>query len=175
MRQRRNRYRREAWIAVRREEIDFCHEAKKKSISPWGVNRREAWRNRFFAVRQRRNRYRREEKSISRRRKNWYRREEKSIIASKKKSILRQRKIDIATKKNRLLRWRKNRYCGEGRIRCCWEFISNTGAPLKRRAKAETVSLRATIYGTLRSSERQKVWSKDLFLMTSSIKVLVCT
>ena len=41
---------------------------------------------------------------------------------------------------------------------------------LKRRAKAETVSLRAIIYGTLRSSERQKVWSKDLFLMTSSIK-----
>jgi hypothetical protein len=41
---------------------------------------------------------------------------------------------------------------------CCWEFISNTGAPLKRRAKAETVSLRAIIYGTLRSSERQKVW-----------------
>jgi hypothetical protein len=41
---------------------------------------------------------------------------------------------------------------------------------LKRRAKAETVSLRAIIYGTLLSSERQKVWSKDLFLMTSSIK-----
>ncbi len=39
---------------------------------------------------------------------------------------------------------------------------------LKRRAKAETVSLRAIIYGTLQSSERQKVWSKDLFLMTSS-------
>ncbi len=39
---------------------------------------------------------------------------------------------------------------------------------LKRRSKAETVSLRAIIYGTLRGSERQKVWSKDLFLMTSS-------
>jgi hypothetical protein len=39
---------------------------------------------------------------------------------------------------------------------------------LKRRAKAETVSLRAIIYGTLRRSERQKVWSKYLFLMTSS-------
>jgi hypothetical protein len=32
----------------------------------------------------------------------------------------------------------------------------------------ETVSLRAIIYGTLRSSVRQKVWGKDLFLMTSS-------
>ncbi len=42
------------------------------------------------------------------------------------------------------------------------------GGILKRRAKAETVSLRAIIYGTLRSSERQKVESKDLFLMTSS-------
>jgi hypothetical protein len=39
---------------------------------------------------------------------------------------------------------------------------------LKRRAKVETVSLRAIIYGTLQSSERQEVWSKDLFLMTSS-------
>jgi hypothetical protein len=41
-------------------------------------------------------------------------------------------------------------------------------ANLKRRAKAKTVSLRAIIYGTLQGSERQKVWPKDLFLMTSS-------
>ncbi len=53
------------------------------------------------------------------------------------------------------------------KIHCCREFISNTGAPLKRRAKAETVSLRAIIYGTLRGSERQKVWSKDLSLTSS--------
>jgi hypothetical protein len=30
------------------------------------------------------------------------------------------------------------------------------------------VSLRVIIYGTLQGFERQKVWSKDLFLMTSS-------
>ncbi len=42
-------------------------------------------------------------------------------------------------------------------------LYQETLAGLKRRAKAETVSLRAIIYGTLRSSERQKVWSKDLF------------
>ncbi len=74
----RNRYRREAWIAVRRNEIDSCHEAKKidyrreakrKLISPWGVNRRQAEWNWFLpcgkeksiiAVRQRENRYSRE-------------------------------------------------------------------------------------------------------------------
>jgi hypothetical protein len=68
-----------------------------------------------------------EEKSISRRRKNRYRREEKINIAAKKKSISPRRKIDyrveekrdIAAKKNRLSRQRKNRYCGEGRSRCC--------------------------------------------------------
>ncbi len=41
---------------------------------------------------------------------------------------------------------------------------------LRGEQKRKTVSLRAIIYGTLRSSKRQKVWSKDLFLMISSIK-----
>ncbi len=53
-------YRREAWIAVRRNEIDSCREAKKKIDY-----RREAWitvrrMKSIFAVRQRKNRYRRE-------------------------------------------------------------------------------------------------------------------
>ncbi len=136
-------YRREAWIAVRRNEIDSCREAKKNWLSPWGEEkidyRRETKKNWLspwgiekidIAVRRRKidiaakkNRYRGEEKLISRRRKIRYRGKEKTDIASK-----------------------KNWYRGKENIRCCWGFISNTGAPLKRRAKAETVSLRAIIY-----------------------------
>ncbi len=197
-------YRREAWIAVKWNEIDSCREAKKKLIiavrrelpsggmksilavrqrknqlSPWGVNCRQAERNRFLpwgkekidiAVRRRKNwlspwgkekiDYRREAK------KNWlspwgeekidYRREAKknSII------VVRQRKNQLSpwgkekinyrceAKKKSILRQRK--------IRCCWEFISNTGAPLKRRAKVETVSLRAII-----SQNFSKLWETE--------------
>ncbi len=83
VRQRKNRYRCEAWIAVRWKEIDFCREAKKKSISPWGEEK--------IDIAAKKNRYLGKEKSISRQRKNRYR--------SKEKSISRQRKIDIAAKK----------------------------------------------------------------------------
>ena len=138
-RQRKIDYRREAWIAIRRNEIDSCREAKKKSISPWGVNCRQVEWNWFLPWGKEKIDYRREakknigyrreakKKSISRRWKNWYHGDEKIDIAAMKKSISR--------------RW-KNRYRGDEKIRCCWKFISNTGAPLKRRAKAETVSLR---------------------------------
>ncbi len=37
-------YRRDALIAVRRKEINFCREAKKKTISPLGVNCRQVER-----------------------------------------------------------------------------------------------------------------------------------
>jgi hypothetical protein len=42
-------YRREAWIAVRRNEIDSCREAKKNRLLPWGeekidiATRRRKW------------------------------------------------------------------------------------------------------------------------------------
>ncbi len=146
-------YCREAWIAVRRNEIDSCREAKKKIDY-----RREAWiairRNEIDSCREVK------KKSIIavRRRKNWYRGDEKIDIAvikkidiaAMKKSISRQwknqyrddEKIDIAAMKKSISRGWKNRYRGDEKIRCCWEFTSNTWAPLKRRAKAETVSLR---------------------------------
>jgi len=188
-----NRYRRKAWIAVRHEEIDFCREAKKKSISPWGENRREAWRNRFlpwgkeeidiavrrespwgvkksiFAVRQRRNRYRREEKSISRRR--------KIDIAAKKKSISPRRKIDIAAKKKSISPRRKIDYRVEEKFDIAAKEESavaeSSYRTLEHHLRGEQkrkLCLLEIIYGTLQSSKRQKVWSKDLFLMTSSIK-----
>jgi hypothetical protein len=197
-------YRREAWIAVRWNEIESCREAKKTLIipmrheslsggmklilavrqrknrlSPWGEEkidyRREAKKNWLspwgkekidIAVRRRKNRllpwgeekinYHREakrklfitvgeetidiaamkkidiaamKKLILRRWKNWHRGDEKSISRRRKNWYRGDEKIDIAAMKNLISR--------QWKIRCCWEFISNTGAPLKRRAKAE--------------------------------------
>ena len=126
--------------------------------------------------------------------KNRYRCEEKLIIASKKKSILQQRKIDIAAKKNRLSHRRKNRYCGEGKsisprrkIDYCIEEKIDIAAKeesavaessyrtqahhLRGEQKRKLCLLeRLSTELSEASSERQKVWSKDLFLMTSSIK-----
>ncbi len=144
--------------------LDSCHEAKKKSIiavrqrknrlSPWvkEKNRLLPWgeEKSIISVRWRKNRLSPwgEEKSIIpvRRRKNrlspWG---DEKIDYCCEAWLLPwgKEKIDYRceAKKKSILPWGE-----EKKIRCCWEFISNTEAPLKRRAKAETVSLRAIIY-----------------------------
>jgi hypothetical protein len=78
-----------------------------------------------------------------------------------------------------IVRWKKKRSAGSNDpfvalIRTSKNKKATHAGPLgqlkeilKRRAKAETVSLRAIIYGTLRSSKRQKVWSKDISQLKS--------
>jgi hypothetical protein len=76
-------------LAMRQRKIDYRREAKRKSISPWGVNRRVGGMKLILAMRQRKINYRREAKKNRYRREAW-------IAIRRMKSIfdVRQRKID---------------------------------------------------------------------------------
>ncbi len=146
VRQRRNRYPREAWIAVRREPPS----GRWNRFLPWGKEkidiavRRElpsGGKKSIFAVRQR---------------KNWYRREEKLIS--------RWRKIDIAAKKNRLSPW------GEVKIDIAAMKKSIIALKIDIAAKEKSAvaeSSYQTLEHHLRGEQKRKLCLLDNYLRNS--------